>query len=500
MEENVIVFIFKRKKSQGDNGKIIYEYKFDRLLKGSKITHNCDTFFISDEDKTIPYMEDTYSLDEEEAFGFPFSLKENDKNIDKTLEKLNNEVDYLKKFIIYQSYDIKHDELKTLATIAEKEIYYILDPYGYEGIDSLKEQEELSDKLIEKYQFEDETEEIQEEEQEEYKNEIPFIAKNIYTDDIYNEVSKTVICQDEQIKTIATAISKNQRSNNPNLKSNILVCGPTGVGKTEIFRNITKIANIPMSIEDSTEYTAASYKGKDVTEMLYHLYINANGNLEEAQRGIILVDEIDKKVSSGDHDTYTTAVIHSLLKMMEGHTYMVPQGPHESEIPFDTSHVTFAFSGAFSGIEKYTEEKKHSIGFNAQKEITTDKSEKIYTNETLKKFGLLPEFIGRNDTIVVMNHLDIPQLTKIIKESNKSQLLLYKEFFNSNGIDFIYSDETINKIAMKAKELGIGARGIKTVVENSLKIANYYALSSSKYKTLEITEETIDNPEIFILK
>ena len=324
------------------------------------------------------------------------------------------------------------------------------------------------------------------------------VPKIIYADELYKSVSETVICQDEQIKKIATSVAKNQRLQDTSLKSNMLICGPTGVGKTEIFRTISKKTDLPITIEDSTEYTAASYKGKDVTEMLLHLYENSGKDIEKAQRGIVVVDEIDKKVSKGEHATFTSAVIQSLLKMMEGHKYQLISPDDKEMIIFDTSRLTFAFLGAFSGIEEFSRTKR-GIGFNSPKEEKEDNKE-IFNNETLKKFGLLPEFVGRNDNIVVMNSLDTEEYMRIIKESDKSQLLLYKKFFESIGINFKYDEKVIEEIAIEAKKLGIGARGIKRIVENALEVANYYALSQGLHKELIISPETIHDSKQYILK
>ena len=143
---------------------------------------------------------------------------------------------------------------------------------------------------------------------------------------------------------------------------------------------------------------------------------------------------------------------------------------------------------------------KKGMGFNAPVEQTIQNNEEMYNVETLKKYGLLPEFIGRNDAIVVMNSLKQEDLAKIIRESKKSQLLLYKEFYESIGISFEYSEDVILRIAQEAEKLGIGARGIKTIIEKALKVANYYALSSTPAKKLILLPEIIDDPKNYILK
>ena len=321
----------------------------------------------------------------------------------------------------------------------------------------------------------------------------------LYSDELYDAVTKTVICQDDQVRDVVTAIAKNSRLTSPSLKSTILLCGPTGVGKTEIFRTLQEQNIIPIAIEDSSEYTASGYKGKDTIEMLAHLIDKADGDIERAQRGILVLDEVDKKAANGssDHDIYTTAVIDSLLKMMEGHEYSVPV-EKGVEVPFNTSQLTFAFSGAFSGIEKLA--KNHKLmGFNtAQEREQTIKD--LYNDETLKKFGLKPEFLGRCDVVVAMNQLGVDDFVRIINTSNKSQLLLYKYLLRDIGIDFIYDDKTIEAIAKKAKELNLGARSIKKIVENALAVANFQLFSRNSYSQLIISPETIEDNHQFILR
>ena len=321
----------------------------------------------------------------------------------------------------------------------------------------------------------------------------------LYSNEIYEEVSKTVINQDEQIKGIATALAKNSRIKDSSLKRNILVCGPTGVGKTEIFRVVRDSFGIPITIEDSGEYTAAGYKGKDVNEILLHLLDNANGDITKAERGIVVFDEVDKKAATNnEHEIYTTAVIKSLLTMAEGHTYIL-NVPGQGEIPFDTSHVTFSFLGAFSGIEELSG-RKYPCGFASPEEQARALDiHNIYNDKTLATYGLPPEFLGRT-SIIVMNRLNEEDLIKIIKTSNKSQLLLYKKLLEEIGMRFKYDDNVVKAIAKKAIIIDEGARSIKKIVEKALEVADYEIFSNNNYKELIISEETIENNKKFILK
>lgn len=498
MEREVLVFIYKRKQIKANDETESYTYEPSEILHGTEFNQGGNRIFIDDDQKfNYPFIEDVYNLDETFVYAFPVYLDElSAGKKEKLTEQIKHEAEDFDKYLLFQIYNIGEDTIETMASMDALETHISVNPDNYDGFEEMRSTE-FFDKVKElKEEMHTISDEI--EKRKTISHPTIIIPKIIYADELYESVSKTVICQDEQVRQIATAVAKNQRLEDTSLKSNMLVCGPTGVGKTEIFRTISKKTNIPITIEDSTEYTAASYKGKDVSEMLLHLYENAGKDKEKAQRGIIVVDEIDKKISKGDHATFTSAVIQSLLKMMEGHTYTLTSPDDRETITFDTSKLTFAFLGAFSGIEEYSKSKR-SIGFNSSNAETLDNKE-IFNNETLKKYGLLPEFVGRNDNIVVMNSLDINEYIRIIEESDKSQLLLYKRFFDGIGIDFKYDDKTIEEIAKEAKKLGIGARGIKRIVENALAVANYYALSKGQHKELIITPETIHDNKQYILK
>ena len=496
MEKEVLVFIYKRKKIKADDEVESYTYEPSEILHGKEVDYDGNKIFMDDSGKfNYPFIDDIYNFDDEYVYAFPAyldGLSEGQKS--KLTKTLKREAEDFDKHLLFQLYTPGEAAVETFASSDGLETQISVNPESYEGFEEMVNSEYTREVKRLKQEIAVTEEEIKR------RKESPtiIVPKIIYADELYKAVSRTVICQDEQIKKIATSVAKNQRLQDTSLKSNMLICGPTGVGKTEIFRTISKKTDLPITIEDSTEYTAASYKGKDVTEMLLHLYENSGKDIERAQRGIVVVDEIDKKVSKGDHATFTSAVIQSLLKMMEGHKYQLISPDDKGIITFDTSKLTFAFLGAFSGIEEYSRTKR-GIGFNTSKEESQDNKE-IFNNETLKKFGLLPEFVGRNDNIVVMNSLDTEEYMRIIKESDKSQLLLYRKFFESIGIDFKYDERTIEEIAIEAKKLGIGARGIKRIVENALEVANYYALSEGQHRELIISPETIHDSKQYILK
>lgn len=508
-KNTALAILFERKKLKEDENATIYTYTPLEVINGQEISNDDNILFITKHVKSLkgietdnkneetltyefPILSDVSCTFDSYVYAFPLIIDEKDKKDKTIISNYKNEMIRLVKDA--KKYKLIHivnksdsfnklflDYKGTKISISGDNYYELFDLLYSTTLDTI-------DSLIPKSPLV------------ETKSDSVLPSEYLYSNEIFDKVSKTVICQDEQIKQVATALAKNSRLESPSLKSTIILCGPTGVGKTEIFRAIKNSFDIPIKFEDSTEYTAASYKGKDVIEMLAHLIEEADGDVEKAQRGILVIDEIDKKISrNNEHETYTKAVIDSLLKMVEGHVYNVPLGRND-EVEFDTSLVTFAFLGAFSGIEKFSN-KNTSMGFISQETLAeTQNIKNIYNDDTLKKYGLLPEFVGRCDTIITMNKLGIDDFVKIIKTSNKSQLLLYKYLFKDIGIDFIYDDRTIEAIAKKANELGLGARSIKKIVENALAVANYQLFARNNFSKLIISPETIEDNKQFILR
>ena len=500
-EESVIAYIFERKKIREDEKTISFAFIPIEVVVGTEMSFkdleglrvlNTDSKKFG-ENKEFYMLDDITNIDKQYVYAFPCKLEgRSRKNILSTIQTLNDEISSLENRIIYQVYYKEenyskeffyNDKIEAVISVDSSDPYALYDVI-YRDYNSVKK---IADEI-------------------ERKRERILIPSDIpeeddgmlYSDDIYNKVTKTVICQDDAVKAISTAFATNRRTANSRMKSNLLVCGPTGCGKSEIFRCISSGFNIPITVEDSTEYTVAPFIGKHVTEMLQKLYQNADGDLEAAQHGIVIVDEIDKKVSNEPQsETYARGVITSFLKMIEGHTYQIVDG--KQKINFDTSNVTFAFLGAFSGIEKFSNAKRRiGIMTEEQKQAMVDPNN-IYNEKNIEKMGLLPEFLGRTK-LVTLNPLEIPDLERIIRESDTSQLLLYKEFLEENDMQLIYDDETITTIAKKAHELGYGARSIKQIIEKAVADANFYVTSRKKYKYLQITPETIENNKKYILR
>ena len=229
-----------------------------------------------------------------------------------------------------------------------------------------------------------------------------FIPK-ISCPSLYNTITKTVIAQDEQIKQILIALKKHYLSEDNKMKANILMAGPTGTGKTEILTQIAKQINVPIAILDSTQFTQEGYVGRSVDQAIKQLYDNADRDINKAKKGILVFDEIDKKASSERETIATKAVLDSLLKIMDGTDYYVPNLGS-----INTSKMVFVGSGAFS---KIVPDFEKEIGFNNQINKKTSYKENVNVDSFIK-YGLSPEFIGRINELVLLNDLSINDLVK----------------------------------------------------------------------------------------
>ncbi len=400
----------------------------------------------------------------------------------------NNEKQETKQVIEEEIVGINNDEIEYLMGLVNNKDYRALTERlnDYKGY--------LSDEV--QIDVVEETEEINAKESEQ-KQVVTEEKTEIDVKDFYTKTKKKIIGQDEAIKEVIIAAKMDQYAKTPSEKNRCFIIGPTGTGKTEIVKCLGEYLDKPSIKVDTTQLTTPGYVGGTIEEVLERLVGVAGGDIKKAENGIITFDEIDKKCGSEDK-MFGQGFLYTLLPFLDGTDYTITLNGKKAN--FNTSNLTIFASGSFSEIIKNTSLDKKSIGFGIKADNKED-SPYLNPDEIFKRASMPEEIIGRFPVVIQLNSHTEESLTKILVESDISQLKAEQRKFEHLGVELNWEEKYIEAVAKEAIKANIGARSLKKIVEKSIKDLSWEVLTNpKKYNSATLLEETVSNPKVYRLK